>query len=77
MEGANENLLNGGASSSAQKTDDEKSMAIVNLQAMLNTDDIEKVIELLEQNGYDESLAASAFFAQQMAGGGQGAAGPG
>ena len=55
-------------------------MAIVNLQAMLNIEDISKVIELLEENGWDESQAASAFFAQQMAGGGGGGqqeAGPG
>lgn len=55
MDGANENLLNGGATSQKAKTDDEKSLAIVNLQAMLNIEDIGKVIELLEQNGYDES----------------------
>ena len=55
MEGANENLLNGGATPQSNKTDDEKSLAIVNLQAMLNIEDIGKVIELLEQNGFDES----------------------
>ena len=43
---------------------------------MLNIEDIGKVIELLEENGFDESQAASAYFAQQMAGGGgQGTAG--
>ena len=42
-------------------------MAIVNLQAMLNTEDLGKCIELLEQNDYDESLAASAYYANQMA----------
>ena len=35
---------------------------------MLNIDDIDKVIQLLEQNGWDESQAANAHFAQQMAG---------
>ena len=76
MEGANENLLNGGATPQSNKTDDEKSLAIVNLQAMLNIEDIGKVIELLEQNGFDESQAASAYFAEQMAGG-NGQGGPG
>ena len=54
MESANENLL--GASTSPQKqqvSDEDKSMAIVNLQAMLNIEDIGKVIELLEQNDWD------------------------
>jgi hypothetical protein len=40
------------------------SMAIMNLQAMLNIDDIDKVISLLEQNNWDEGQAASAHFAQ-------------
>lgn len=40
------------------------SMAIVNLQAMLNIEDIDKVIKLLEENNWDESQAASAHFAQ-------------
>jgi len=30
---------------------------------MLNIEDISKVIELLEENAWDESQAASAFFA--------------
>lgn len=37
-------------------------MAIVNLQAMTGSDDIEKIIRLLEENGWDESKAANAFF---------------
>jgi len=44
-------------------------MAIMNVQAMLNIEDIDKVIQLLEQNNWDESQAASAHYAQQMAGG--------
>jgi len=35
----------------------------MNLQAMLNIEDIDKVIQLLEQNDWDESQAANAFFA--------------
>ena len=38
-------------------------MAIVNLQAILDTDDLDKVIQLLEQNNWDEGLAANAFYA--------------
>ena len=37
-------------------------MAVVNLQAMLDTDDIDLVMKLLEDNNYDESLAAAAFY---------------
>jgi hypothetical protein len=39
------------------------SMAIMNLQAMLDVDDIDVVIKLLEQNNWDVSNAASAHFA--------------
>jgi hypothetical protein len=48
-------------------------MAIVNLQAILNIEDVDKIIELLEHNNWDESVillmskhyqaAASAFYA--------------
>lgn len=31
-------------------------MAIVNVQAILNIEDVDKVIELLEQNNWDESV---------------------
>lgn len=52
-------------------------MAIVNLQAMLNLEDVDQVIALLQQNNWDESVmaisslshfqaAASAFYAQEM-----------
>ena len=33
--------------------DDKKSLAIVNLQAILDTDDIQLVIRLLEKNNWD------------------------
>ena len=39
--------------------EDKKSMAIVNLQAMTGSDDIERIIELLEKHNWDESLAAN------------------
>ncbi|CDW77100.1 fas-associated factor 1 [Stylonychia lemnae] len=41
-------------------------MAILNLQAILNVDDVDIVIKLLEQNNWDETTAASAFYAQQI-----------
>jgi hypothetical protein len=63
MESANENLLEGPGSPQKQVSDEDKSLAIVNLQAMLNIEDIGKVIELLEENNWDESQAASAHFA--------------
>lgn len=44
-------------------------MAIMNLQAMLDIDDMDKIIQLLEQNGWDEAQAANAHFAQQVASG--------
>lgn len=34
-------------------------MAISNLQAMLNIDETDKVIELLQQNEWDESVTKS------------------
>ena len=47
------------------KTDAEMSMAIENLSAILGVEDVDKVIELLQQNNWDESAAAQAFYAQQ------------
>lgn len=47
-------------------SDDQMSMAIVNLQAMLQIEDIDQVIKLLQDNNWDESQAASAHMAQQM-----------
>lgn len=34
-------------------------MAIVNLQAITGSDDIERIIEVLEKNGWDEAKAAN------------------
>ncbi len=48
---------------SSGKTDAETSMAIDNLQAILGEDDVDKVIELLQKNQWDESAAAQAFYA--------------
>ena len=39
--------------------DAKKSMAIVNLQAIIGEDDVDKVIALLEQNNWDESVTKS------------------
>ena len=47
------------------KTDAEMSMAIDNLCAMLDTQDVDQVIELLQQNNWDEANAAQAFYAKQ------------
>lgn len=35
---------------------ERRSLAIMNLQAMLDIDDTGKVVELLEQNNWDESV---------------------
>lgn len=43
--------------------DERKSLAIMNLQAILNLEDMDLVIQLLEQNNWDESAAASAYYA--------------
>jgi len=40
--------------SGAPPSEDKKSMAIMNLQAILDIDDLDKVIKLLEQNNWDE-----------------------
>jgi len=37
------------------KSDAEMSMAIENLLAMLNTDDVDLIIKLLEDNDWDET----------------------
>lgn len=37
---------------------EKKSIAIMNLQAMLDIEDTGKVIELLEQNNWDESVSS-------------------
>ena len=42
-------------------------MAVINLQAMINIDDMDRIFNLLEENDWDEGKAASAFFAKQMA----------
>ena len=39
-------------------------MAVMNLSAMLNIEDLDRVIKLLEENDWDESKAANAFMAQ-------------
>jgi UBA-like domain len=36
--------------------DEKKSLAIMNLQAILNLDDMDIVIQLLEHNNWDESV---------------------
>jgi hypothetical protein len=42
-------------------------MAIANLMAILNVDDIDKIISLLEQNNWDESVCISvSYLWQQM-----------
>jgi hypothetical protein len=41
-------------------------MAIKNLQAIINIEDVDLAITLLQQNGWDESLAASAYMAPQQ-----------
>ena len=51
------------------KTDEEMSIAIDNLRVMLDTEDVDLIIEMLQQNNWDESLAASAYLAKQMSGG--------
>ena len=43
-------------------TDDKKSMAIINLQAILDSDDIDLIIKLLESNNWDETRAANAYY---------------
>jgi hypothetical protein len=40
------------------------SMAIENLRVMLATEDVDLVIQLLSDNNWDESAAASHYYAQ-------------
>jgi hypothetical protein len=42
-----------------QLSNEEMSMAIINLQAMLNIEDIDILIKLLENHNWDVSLAAN------------------
>ena len=50
----NEGLLNASPSPDKHVSDDARSMAIMNLQAILDIEDLDKVIRLLEQNDWDE-----------------------
>lgn len=54
-----ENLLNQASSPNrgtpGQENDEKMGMAVMNLSAMLNIDDLDKVIKLLEDNNWDES----------------------
>jgi len=50
-------------SKSHGKTDEEMSMAIINLQTIIGVEDMDVAIRLLEQNNWDESQAASAYMA--------------
>ena len=50
----NEHLQNEQLLGNQRPSDDKMSMAIMNLQAMINIDDIDKIIQLLEQNNWDE-----------------------
>ena len=36
--------------------DEKKSMAVMNLSAMLDLDDVDKVLHLLENNNWDEAV---------------------
>lgn len=68
-----ENLLNRGGSpqkqTPTQANDEKMGMAVMNLSAMLNIEDLDRVIKLLEENNWDESQAANAYMAQQVASG--------
>ena len=46
--------------------DERKSMAIVNLQAILNIEDVDRIIELLEQNNWDETVIKTSHFNQKF-----------
>ena len=48
-----------------EKSDAEMSLAIENLSAILDTQDVDQVIELLQESNWDESKAAQAFYAKQ------------
>lgn len=58
-----EGLLNARSSPDKKPSDDQMSMAIINLQAILDIEDLDKVIQLLEQNNWDEGQAANAYYA--------------
>ena len=49
------------------KSEAEMSMAIENLGAILDLQDVGQVIALLQNNNWDESAAAQAFCAKQAA----------
>ena len=49
----------------AVRSDEEMSMAIENLGAMLDIQDVDEVINLLQQNNWDEQSAAQAYYAKQ------------
>ena len=60
MNDETENLLNAGASPKRpgapnQANDEKMGMAVMNLSAMLNIEDLDAVIKLLEENNWDES----------------------
>jgi hypothetical protein len=60
MNDETENLLNAGASpkrpgAPSQVNDEKMGMAVMNLSAMLNIEDLDAVIKLLEENNWDES----------------------
>ena len=46
------------------KSDAEMSLAIENLSAILDTQDVDQVIKLLNESNWDESSAAQAFYAK-------------
>ena len=46
----------------AQKSDAEKASAIDNVQAMLNLDNIDDVVQLLQENNWDEMAALEAYY---------------
>ena len=46
------------------KTDAEMSLAIENVCAMLDTQDVDNVIVLLQENNWDEARAAQGFYAK-------------
>ena len=52
-------------SNAVGKTDEEMALAVENLSAMLGLDEVDKVIELLTANNWDESAAAQTYFAKQ------------
>ena len=47
------------------KSDAEMSLAIENLSAILDTQDVDQVIALLKENNWDEAKAAQGFYAKQ------------